>query len=283
MKKKVTFFLFLLIVISTAGVLAAVNPSPGKIPFDYPIVKTTSKAGEWVMTPSKIWLDDAFKKGPDYQTFIFYAATMVAPGNAESKIKTLVNDEVIMPNSMIVPIKKGGKAKPGDIVLTWWQSGSGMNRAIVVKGGTEINPKVMYLDIDYENPAGIGKKVDQLKTDSFCRLTVPGEVGTAVAHKEPDGSYKHGLIINKAGEKLLLLGFAGKMWVANKSTCINIPIKPPVLKAGESVMIPFIGKFRSAKVVKYDPAIGRVFVKFLFGSREKQEAVAFGNVIKKLP
>jgi hypothetical protein len=281
--KKTVFFLMLaFVLVFTCGQVFAQAKGPGKIPLDYPVVKTTAKAGDWVMCPPRLWLDDAFKKGADKQNFIFYGATMVTPGAAESKIKTLTNTEETIPNSLIVPIKKGETAKPGDVVLSWWQSGSGMNRAYVVKGGTPKEPKVMYLDIDYENPAGVGKKVDQLKPNSFHKLKTAMEPGTAVAFKNK-GSYEHAIVINTSGDKVLLLGFAGFMKVAKKSECVPLPIKPPALKKGAKVMMPAIGSFREGTVIKVDPAIGRVFVEYLFATKKEKKAAAFGDIILKLP
>jgi hypothetical protein len=255
--------------------------APGKSPFDYPVVKTAAKAGEFVLCPPRLWIDQAFEKGADKQTFIYYTAVMAEPGAADSKVKTLPGKEETIPNSMIVPIKKGGKAKPGDVVLTWWQTGSGLQRAMIVKGGTETEPKAMYIDMDYENPSGCGKKVDTLKADSFCRLKL-WDLGTAIAAKEK-GTYKHGQLVGIAGDKVLLVGFAGRMFVAKKADCVPLPVMPPALKKGDTVTIPLFGGFTQGKVVKVDKAIGRVFVTYPFGGKEKTAAVAFGNVISKLP
>jgi hypothetical protein len=140
----------------------------------------------------------------------------------------------------------------------------------------------MYLDIDYENPAGVGKKVDQLKPNSFHKLKTAMEPGTAVAFKNK-GSYEHAIVINTSGDKVLLLGFAGFMKVAKKSECVPLPIKPPALKKGAKVMMPAIGSFREGTVIKVDPAIGRVFVEYLFATKKEKKAAAFGDIILKLP
>ncbi|MBI2265926.1 MAG: hypothetical protein HYU64_12255 [Armatimonadetes bacterium] len=257
-------------------------PGPGKIPFDYPTVKTRAKAGDWILSPPRLWIDQAFQKGPDQQTFIYYSGTMVSPGPVESKIKTMVGQEEVAPNAMIIPLRRGETAKAGDILLTWWQSGSGMKRAIVVKGGTPTEPKVMYLDLDLDNPSGIGKKIDQLKPDSFHKLKNLWDPGTAVAVKDPSKGYRHGIITNISGDKVLLIGWAGTMFTAKKSDCIPLPVAPKV-KAGASVMIPSFGGFAKARVEKVDPAVGRVFVVYPFGGKDKKVAVPFGDVISSLP
>lgn len=234
------------------------------------------------MAPPRLWIDQAFQKGIDKQNFIYYGAEMIKPGPVESVIKTLPGKEETIPNSMIVPIKKGEKAKPGDIILTWWQSGSGMERAIVVKGGTETEPKVLYLDMDLDNPSGCGKKIDQCKPNTFHKLKSAFEPGTVVAIKE-GSQYKHGHVAAIAKDKVLVIGFAGFMKVVSKSQCTPIPINPPKLKNGDSVMFPRYGSYAKGTVDKIDPAIGRVFISAPFGGKTAKYAIAYGDVISKLP
>ncbi len=90
----------------------------------------------------------------------------------------------------------------GDIVLGTRQSGSGLQRAIVVAGGTPAAPKVRYLDLDYDNPAGVGKKDDTLKADCFHKQRDGLIVGNVVAVKAP-GGYKRLLVVGVGGEKVL--------------------------------------------------------------------------------
>ncbi|MHA1381262.1 MAG: hypothetical protein ACTSRG_23085 [Candidatus Helarchaeota archaeon] len=247
----------------------------GEIPFDYPIVSTTAKKGDYVIASSRKWIDDAFEKGGENVTFIYYGAWMVDPGQEESKIKTLPGSEVIIPNSMMIPIRSGETAKIGDILLTTWQSGSGMERVIVVSGGTDLEPKVLYLDMDYDNPAGIAQKVDTLQPNTFHKLYGNKlEVGGVVAVKTSGNEYLRVIATNIAEDKVLTIGFAGKMAVYNKKDCYILPIKPEI-KKGDKVYIPFVGKFQEAIVDKVDPKIGRVFTTNSWG---KKAAIAFGDV-----
>ncbi len=279
--RSVLLALPLLLLLAGASVSA---PAPGKIPLDYPVVPTTAKAGDWVLTPPRLWLDQAFEKGVQSQTFIFYAATMVKPGAAESTVKDLMGKEFAMPNSLIVPIRKGQKAAVGDIVLTWWQSGSGMQKSLVIQGGTPTQPKVLHLDLSYENPAGVGKKPDTLKPDTFHRLGKALEPGTMVTFK--DGSFwKAGQVLNRTSAQVLYLGFAGRIGVVPAKACHALPVRPQGLKAGGQVMArSSLGSLQPARIAKIDPAIGRVFVTFpKAGDPKKVLAVAFGDLISKLP
>jgi hypothetical protein len=275
-------FTILILSLMSAASLPTAAETPGKTPFDYPIVTTSAKKGMWLLAPPRLWIDKALKDGISKQTFIFYAATMISPGPAESTIKDLMGKEEVIPNSLIVPIRKGEKARPGDIVLSWWQSGSGMQRAYVVKGGTPTEPKVMYLDMDYDNPSGCGKKVDTLKPDSFHLLKAPFEPGTAVAVKD-GSSYNPGIVIHVSGDKVLLVGSAGTMSVSTKSACTPFPIKLPGLKPGDDVMFFHYGSLRKGKVKKIDNAIGRVHVTYLFAGKDAVAMVAFSNMMRKLP
>jgi hypothetical protein len=251
----------------------------GAVPFEFPAVKARSKQGDFVLAPSKGWIEEAFAKGADKQPFIFYGAWMLEPGEKASVLRTLPGQRVTIPNAMIIPVGTGESAKTGDIVLTAWASGSGMQRAIVV-GGAPAEPSVRYLDLELDSPSGWGKKEDTLKPNTFHVLTKAGEPGTTVACKEGERHTRF-VIVTEADGKLLGVGFAGKMKVLPRATCKNVPIAPKV-KVGDTVFVPVIGAFTEAKVTKVDEKIGRVWVKHEFGGQDTDEAFAFTNVLPSL-
>jgi hypothetical protein len=257
---------------------------PGEIPFaGFPAVATTARADEVVLAPSYNWIQDAAAKGPDKVTFIWYDQKMVAPGEVESEVEFLSPGKAKIPNAYIIPIPAAQMAKAGDIVLTWWQSGSGMNRAIVVESADPTQPTVRYLDIDYDNPAKsrdgkttIGQMDEKLKPNSFVRLTSPWEPGTTLAVN--DGATRRPVkIIRVAGEKILALGFAGSLKVYDKANVTPVPIRPNV-KAGDKVQAPKYGAFAEATVTRVDARNGRIFVKF--GTDPAEKAIAFGDVMQ---
>lgn len=274
----------------TASVARSADPEPlepapgaqreaGAVPFEFPAVKPRSKQGDFVLAPSKGWIEEAFAKGADKQPFIFYGAWMLEPGEKASTIRTLPGQRVTIPNAMIIPVGAGETAKPGDIVLTAWSSGSGMQRAMVV-GGTPKEPSVRYLDLELDSPSGWGKKEDALKENTFHVLSKPGEPGTTVACKEGERHTRF-VIVAEADGKLLGVGFAGKMKVLPRASCKNVPIAPK-LKVGDTVFVPVIGSYTEAKVTKLDEKIGRVWAKHEFGGKDKDEAFAFTNVLPSL-
>ena len=256
---------------------------PGEIPFNgFPTVGTTAKASEVVLVPSYNWIQDAATKGPGQVTFIFYAQKMSEPGDVESEVEFLSPGKAKVSNAYIVPIPAGQTAKVGDIVLTWWQSGSGMNRAIVVEAGNPSEPTVRYLDIDYDNPAKssdgkttIGQMAEKLKPNSFIKISGAWEPGTVIAVND-GASKKRVQVIRVAGDKVLALGFAGSLKVYDKTGSTPVPVIPSV-KAGDKVKVPFAGTFTDATVTKVDAKIGRVFVKM--GTSSEERAIAFGDVM----
>jgi hypothetical protein len=270
----------------SVGFAVAQAAEPGTIPLEFPAVATKAQAGDWVLCPPREFVDRLQADGPVKTGLVFYSATMVEPGAVESKVINQAKKEMVIPNSLIVPIAKGQTAKPGDIILTWWHSGSGMQRALVVEGGTETQPQVLYLDISYDNPSGWGKKTDRCRADAFHKLDTAFQVGSTLAVKDPKRRdvYNRGLIVNAEGDKFLLLGFAGRLSVANKADCVALPIVPEGLKEGDAVRAPTsFASMGKATVIKVDPAIGRVFIKAIAFGKEMEIAVAFGDVIATLP
>lgn len=272
------------VVLSWMG--TAIAAEPGKIPLDFPAVATTAEVGQWALCPPREFVDNLIAGGAQNSTMIYYAATMKEPGPVESTVTTLTKKDSVIPNSLIVPIPKGQTAKPGDIVLTWWHSGSGMQRAICVEGGTETEPMVMYLDIAYDNPSGWGKKTDRCRPDSFVKLEKPLQVGTTVAVKDPrmPKSFNRCQVVAADGEHLLLLGYANRLSVAPKADCVPLPIVPDGIKEGDKVLAPVsFSKLDPVTVLKVDSKIGRVFVKAVSFGKEKEVGVAFGDVVASLP
>lgn len=258
----------------------------GKIdPFKgFPNDAITAKVGDYVLTPSENWQKDATEKGPEKVTFIYYSQTIAEVGNEYSKIDFLSSKGVEIPNYMIIPIKSGQTAKKGDIILTWWQSGSGMKRAIVTDASNPSEPMVNYIDISWTNPAknnegvGIGQQTEKIKANSFHVINNIWEAGTSVAVKD-GGSYKQATVVKVSGDKVLTIGFAGVMKVYAKADCTPIPIIPNV-KAGDQVQVPWVGTFKNTKVQKVDAKNGRVWCDDPFS--KDPLIVPFGDVITGL-
>lgn len=256
---------------------AVVVPEPaaneqGRLPVDYPVLGTSAKAGDMVLTPSREFLDKAVAEGMDKATFTWYMAEMVEPGAGESKVKGLAGTEFTIPNSLVIAIPRGQTAAVGDVLLGHWESGSGMKRAIVVEGGTPEAPKVRYIDGEFKTE----DQPDTWQANRF-RKVEPGAPGVTVACKADGGKVDHGILVSATPKQILSLGFAGSLHVFDTADCM--PLAPmTTVKAGDKVQIPYLGEYREATVTRVDGANGRVLAKFEFGGSEKEEAVGFTDV-----
>lgn len=257
------------------------NPAV-QFPFaDFPKVEVTAKAGDYVLAPSYNWIKDAAEKGADATTFIWYVQKMAQPDRENSELQFLQERHKV-PNAYIISIQPGQTAKKGDIVLTWWQTGSGMQRAIVVDDADPAHPVVRYLDIAYDNPAKsrdgsttIGRMDERLVPDSFMKLTL-WSPGTTVVVQD-GANQKSAKVIRVAGNKVLVIDGAGKLKVYPKTSCQPVPLVPAV-RPGDQVKAPRYGQdFAGATVSNVDPRNGRVFVRFEGDKGDKP--VAFGDVM----
>ncbi len=246
----------------------------------FPDVKLTANAGDYILTPSLDWQEAATKDGPESQVFIFYKANVKEVGDAYSVVDFTFDDDTEIPNYMIVPIKSGQTAKVGDIVLTWWQSGSGMKRAIVTDATNPAQPKVNYIDIDWDNPAKkddvpLGQIKEEIEENSFHVLKDEWEPGTTVAIKTGK-DYTKGTVISISEDKVLAIVFGGIMEVYEKSQCTPLPVYPKV-KVGDEVQAPSIGFFINTKVLKVDNEYGRIWCEDPYSDDEPM-IVPFGDV-----
>ncbi len=280
-----------LTVIVLAGACAfAPTPPPAEQPIEpfpaFPKTAITSAPGEHVLTPSVNWQKEATEQSPEKVTFIFYNAKMNVVGESRSDVAFTFDGIKNIPNYMIVPIVPGQKAKAGEVLLTWWQSGSGMKRAYVTDAADPAAPVVRYLDLEYDNPAKnsrgvpIGQMEEQLKPDTFSKLTADWQPGTTVAVLAGTRWLK-ATVIAVSGDQALTVGFAGKMAVYSKAACRPVPIMPSVVP-GDRVQVPHVGSFVNGVVKSVDAEIGRVFVEIEWGGKKKEVAAPFGDVMTGL-
>ncbi|MFT5683279.1 MAG: hypothetical protein ACI8RZ_004210 [Myxococcota bacterium] len=253
---------------------AAPTLEPGEVPYDFPRMSSQGRDGQFALVPSREFLDRAI--ADDGQgTFIYYGATITTAGSPESTIKSLAGTTFAMPNAMIIPISSGQKAKKGDILLGHWESGSGLQRAIMV-GGTSTEPVVRYLDMDYDNPSGWGQKEDTWQADRFSVLSEPWQVGTTAACGESNDR-KHGILTAVSGGRLLVSGFAGSISAYSRDECVALSPKPTVA-AGDTVWVPVVGSYTEGQVSRVDAEIGRVFVTYDWGGQQKEGAFGLMDV-----
>jgi len=230
----------------------------------------------YVLYPSSY--ASAMEKNEDFKgkTAIYYSSQLAEAGETNSKLS---GKDVRYPNVLLIPIYKDAKAKKGDVVLTWWQSGSGMQRAIVTDDSDPTMPKVHYLDLNYKGDgSGFAEKHDneQLKPNSFIVLNNGEWVPGAPIAVNVDGKQKNGVLIAVEGDKVIYQGFADVLEETTKSAVKVLPVKPS-LSVGDNVKGVFVSEFsKDYKVSKVDEKIGRVWVK----DGDKEEVLSIFDVMK---
>ena len=206
---------------------------------------------------------------PADRTYIFYNATLSSIGDTKSTVKYF-GEDIEMPNSLIIPLPEGQTAKNGDIILTWWQSGSGLERAIVTDASDPTAPKVDYLDMNYtDGGTGLANKFanDQIKPNTFVVLKDGQWQPGAQIVVTGDSSYEVGTLIACTDDKVLLSGFAGKISVYKKADCMVMPLNQN-LKPGDEVMVLGVSSLSDGYTVKkVDEKIGRVWAENKYGEK----------------
>ena len=242
---------------------------PG-FPWDFPEGNTNEGLAEGqsalsihTFYPSKLVESD----DPANETYIFYSTTVKSVGETTSTVSDF-GSIVEMPNALIIPLPAGQQAQKGDIILTWWQTGSGMERAIVTDASKPDAPKVDYLDLGYkEDGTGFANEHadEQIKPNTFTVLKDGEWQPGAQIVVTGDGSYEAGVLISCTDDKVLLKGFAGKIKAFKRSACKVVPLKQN-LKVGDEVYAIFTSSYKAGyKIKKIDEKIGRVWVEGPFG------------------
>ncbi len=273
---------------SAAAPKASSEPEPARepgqgdaeIPFDFPAVQNDAPVGGYVLAPPRSWIDAAVKRGTGKQTFIYYGGWMKTPGPTASEIETLTKQSSVIPNALIISIPRSQRAKPGDVVLTSWASGTGMQRAIVVQGESEATPRVRYLDMSLDSPTGWGEREDTLPANTFVRLERPGQVGTTAVCKR-GSRHMHYVVTARSGDRLLGYGFAGHVAAFDAGDCSFLPIHPRFNK-GEAVYVPVVGRYVRATVRKVDGEVGRAWAKYKTEDEDRVVAIALLDVAHSL-
>lgn len=234
------------------------NPFPWDFPQDFTL---NAEMGQTVLAPYTFYKGaQEEKKDLTKETLIFYNNTL---GQVGDKISEVGGSQV--PNPLIIPIAKGQEAKAGDIVLTWWQGGSGLQRAIIVDASNPKQPKANFLDLSWDRgnspdkeSMGESNANRELKENSFQVIKDGEWVPGAQIAAMKDGKWEAKKLINEKDGKLIVLAFASKVEVVDKSNCKLIPFNEDI-KVGDSVYALFVSSYDDGyKVVAVDKAKGLI-------------------------
>ena len=235
-------------------------------PWDFPqSVKLKLEVGQTVLSPYTYYPSSVEKGEPLRQSVLIFYDTTVKEVGGEKTTLDKYNGVQEMPNALIIPLPKKAKAKKGDVVLTWWQSGSGMQRAIVVDDSNPQEPKVCYFDLTWpDNPESQKleekRKGEPLKLGSFAVLKDgQWQSGAQLAIKKGNDWLK-GTLIHVDGDKVLVLGFGSKIEAYNKADVRLVPFKEKI-KVGDKVWASWVSEYRPGYVVTaVDDLTGHVYV-----------------------
>ncbi len=227
-----------------------------RLPVSLPEVNAPASAGQPVLAPPREILDAALDVSVDGQPFVFLAATMLEPGQDASVVGTKSGRRDLVPNALIVPL--GGRAaKVGDLVVTSWHSGSGLQRALVTDARDALRPTVRYLDLPLDSPTGWGRRTEAVAAGAF-RVLEPGAPGSTLACKSGK-EWSRQVVISAVGDARLVVGFAGRLAVVKKADCRALALRPR-LELGKEVFAPVRGLFVRAKLLGLDADSGRATV-----------------------
>ncbi len=244
-------------------------------PWDFPLSTGEQFTdGELILAPYTFYkgaIDD--KEDLTKKTLIIYKTNLVKAGAEKSVVNYMEDYE--LPNSLIIGIPEGATAKKGDIILTWWQTGSGMNRAIVRDDSDPTAPKVDYLDMDLKlnadgTTSGFAEDHanEQLEPNSFIVLhDGDWEPGAQVAHMNDWGKWVAATLIKATDDKVLVQDFGSKIAVYPRSECKLIPLSDEGIKAGDEVYGAPINIYESFTVEKVDNERGRVWGTDRYGKK----------------
>ncbi len=252
----------------------ALAEDPPALPEGFPVQETLkAEAGQLALGIDPYRLKDMKEKKNAMVSYTNFE--IIEVGSKQSKVKRV--SEAVLPNSLILPLPRGEKVEVGDVVFTWWQSGGGIQHAIVT-GGTPRTPMVRYLTLPDSIKAS--KEEHTLKPESFIKLDTPYEHGSTVMFPV-HGNYNLGTVLNSSGDKLLIFASA-RLHVVDKSRTEPVPAVPGKLKKGKVVYVPRYGKMGPAKVLKVDKETGKVTVELQFASKDKQ-VIPYTQIAESLP
>jgi len=177
-----------------------------------------------------------------------------------------------MPNSLIIPLTDS-QAQKSDILITWWQGGSGLAHAIVNNSTDESTPDVYYFDEFVSTPATLKAKTFKILSNRF-------QQGSPIAIKNGN-EYQSGIIININKEKALVKGFNNTISVQNIKNVIPINLHPSV-EINSTVYAPIYGIFTKVTVTAIDEEKGQIKASYSENGKTNEHIFFFSEIITKL-
>ncbi len=222
--------------------------------------KSLSANGDYVLAPSKKTVDSLLANGTDNLLFVFYPRK-VLKNEGEKVIVDEYGDSVVIPASLVIDLQKNKKVAKADIVLTWWQKATGMQRAIVLNRDSTSTPVVYYLDnmtTPPKNQQQFILNIDTLIPNSF-RVVNFDSICPGRAFATDDDKRQFYIVINSVGDSVLGLSWAGTLKSFDKKNCV-FATPPETLDTGEMVFVPYVGNYHPAEILQIWGDIGKIKV-----------------------
>ena len=253
---------------------ASSAPLPRLLPIDYPRVPTTAVAGQKAFGLNRQQLERSLAEsaaGKHYVAAPFVPVTVLEPGPEQSLVQK-GGDKYLLPNAVIVPIRRGERAAVGDIIVAGWVWTVG-----IVVGGSATAPVFRTLDGAMSPTGDTLYSTDETgEPDTFMKLRGVVEPGQPVAARDGAG-YKLVRVIHARNDIVLTTELTGALSVYPRTDLVPMPLDPRVMP-GDSAWVPSVAGFAQAKVVSVDARLGRVWAE---RSGEKL-GYGFTNVIASL-
>ena len=191
-------------------------------------------------------------------------------------IKELDGSSFQVGGQYIIPagLKAASDVKAGDMVLAEWASS--LKHAIVQKvDGDKITVRYTDLPDSWSEDKLVAVKTPKEVTKQQEGLA-PGNFAVA----QDDGRPVIVLLVSENGEKWLARKFSGRVATFPKDELQPIPLKP-TLKAGQQVIVPYVGMMYQGKVKKVSGT--RVEVLIDQGVSKEPIVSSLGQVATSLP
>ncbi len=217
------------------------NPSTKYSQLHVPYIHVQVNKGDWVLAPEKKFLD-AYLAGK--KNFFWFHPREVDSVGQQSVFVWEIDSLVKVPNAFIISFPSRCDVHRGDFVFTWWQKGSGLQRAYVLKSLADGRIIVRYLDLSAtKDPNNL---VDTIAQGSFRVIGDDFAPGASVHVHEDKGDDLY-VIINSEGDSLVCRSSIGNVKFFVRDSVVPNGVRKQ-LSDNQQVYVPFYGVYIPGKV-----------------------------------
>ncbi len=214
--------------------------------------------GDTVLAPQKKFLE-AFLEGE--KNFFWFQPRLVDSVGEFSVYVWEIDSLLEVPNAFVVAFPEYTEVRKGEYVFTWWQGGSGLQRAYVLDVLDSDNVVVRYLDLDIFTVGDGTSLIDTIRQGTFRVIRDNWDPGASVV-LDSGGSQSFYVIINRNAERLVCRSSLGRIeFFGQKDVRPNGVYKD--LTVNQSVTVPFYGIYIPGSVVALKDGYAEVRVQIV--------------------